>query len=275
MIYDGALRDTTNFASDQYLEINSCNVQHSRGRSYTVIRDKGRVDYHILYVVNGECLCLYGGKEYLLKKGNFVIYPPHERQRYSFMEKNTTTTMWLHFSGQGVPAIFAELGLCGGVFHTAQTQGAETAFLKMINHHSLGSSAHRVAARGCLMLLLSALAAERVSEQKEGADAVFGILEYVHLNWQKPLSLADIAGKVNLSESRVSHLFKDATGKSVHRYIADLRIAAAKEFLTSTEFSVARIGEMVGFEDPLYFSRVFRAAVGVSPIQYRAAGHSS
>ncbi len=274
MIYNGALRDTTNFTSDQYLEINSCNVQHSRGRSYIVIRDEGRVDYHILYVAAGECLCLYEGKEHLMKKGNFVIYPPHVKQRYSFMEKNKATTMWLHFSGRGVLELFAELGLCGGVFYTAQGEMAETAFIKMINHHSLGTPKHRVAARGSLVSLLAALAAEGESAQAEPSDTVFRMLEYVHLNWQKPLSLADIAGRVNLSESRVSHLFKDATGKSVHRYIADLRIAAAKEFLSSTGFSIARIGEMVGFEDPLYFSRVFRAAVGVSPTDYRAVRDS-
>ena len=73
MIYDGALRDTTNFCSSEYITINSCNTQRSRGRAYTVVREHGRVDYHILYIVEGECVCAYDGIKTAMTKGDFVI----------------------------------------------------------------------------------------------------------------------------------------------------------------------------------------------------------
>ena len=112
MIYDGSIRDTTNFHSDEYLTINSCNIQKSGGRSYTVIREYGRVDYHILYIAEGECTCLYEGNETVLTKAMFVVYPPGKKQRYSYAEGIAATSLWIHFSGIGVNKLLEKLGIC-------------------------------------------------------------------------------------------------------------------------------------------------------------------
>lgn len=270
MIYDGALRDTTNFCSTRYLEINSCNIQQSREKAHTVIREAGRVDYHILYVAQGECLCLYEGSETLMKKGEFVIYPPGVKQRYSFMEGTAVTTMWIHFSGTGVEELFEELGLRGGIFRAALRAEAEHYFRKIISANSLGTTTRKVAARGYLFNLLSALAAEESDKNSAAySGAVSQMIEYINLNWQKNISVRELAERVNLSESRTSHLFKEAVDKSIHRYIGDIKISAAKELLTNTELSVAEISSFVGFDDPLYFSRAFKSSVGVSPTEYR------
>ena len=56
-----ALQMTSEKISDEYLEINSCNVQHLTGKNYRMLRPEGRVDYHILYIAEG-----------------FVIFAPFE-----------------------------------------------------------------------------------------------------------------------------------------------------------------------------------------------------
>ena len=78
-----------------------------------------------------------------------------------------------------------------------------------------------------------------------------------------------MAAQICLSESRTAHLFKEAVGKGIHGYLMGLRISSAKELLTSTDMSISEIGEMVGFHDPLYFSRAFKSETGVSPKEYR------
>ena len=271
MIYDGSLRDTTNFSSSKYIEINSCNIQRSRGKAHTVIRGKGRVDYHVLYVAEGECRCMYEGEEYVIKKGGFIIYPPQVKQRYSFMEGMSVTTMWLHFTGVGVEELLCELGLCGGVFSSMAPAEVEHYFRKMINAHSLNMPKYRVSARGYLMNLLSALSVDGAgynSATYSGAVAV--MVEYINLNWQKSLSVAELAELVNLSDSRAAHLFRKTVGVSIHRYVGGIKIANSKELLSNTDMSVAEISSMVGYDDPLYFSRVFKAATGMSPREYRS-----
>ena len=270
MIYDGSIRDTTNYCSNEYITINSCNIRRSGGKAYTVIREQGRVDYHILYVVEGECSCLYEGATALMTKGNFVIYLPGEKQRYSFSDGKNTVTLWVHFSGWGIKEILNKLGLSGGIFRTLSERDVESCFEKMIYHFSLGTSKSLVCAEGALIELLSLLSREDGEESSVAySDTVAKMLKYIHSNWQKEITVADIAKSVSLSESRAAHIFKEAVGKGIHQYIRGIRISTAGELLVSTDMSIAAIGEMVGFHDALYFSRAFKSETGMSPRKFR------
>ena len=270
MIYDGSLNDKTNFTSSEFIKINSCNIQHIQKNPHTVIRNSGRVDYHILYVAQGECLCLYDGEEILMKKGEFVIYPPNVKQRYSFMEGTAVSTMWLHFAGVGVESILNELGLKGGVCRAALPTEVEHYFRKMISAHSLNIPKYRVSARGYLLNLLSSLATD--SSDRSSAvysGAVAKMIEYINLNWQKNISVSELAEKANLSEGRAAHLFRETVGESIHRYVNGIKISNSKELLANTDMNIAEISAMVGYNDPLYFSRAFKAYVGMSPKEFR------
>jgi AraC-like DNA-binding protein len=81
--------------------------------------------------------------------------------------------------------------------------------------------------------------------------------------------VTQLAAAVNLSESRAAHLFKEAVGISLHKYITNLKISNSKELLQNTDMSIFEISAMVGYDDPLYFSRLFKAACGISPRNYR------
>ena len=272
MIYDGSVRDKTNFCSNEYITINSCNIQKNGGKPYTVVRNKGRVDYHILYIAEGECSCLYDGVENIMTKGSFVLYPPSIKQRYSFVEGEYVKSFWVHFSGYGVGDILNKLGLCGGVYRTLIENDVESCFEKMIYNHSAGTNKSRVASEGELMKLLSLLSRENGDQNHIAySDTVVKMLKYIHSNWQKTITVSDIAKLICLSESRTAHLFKEAIGKGIHGYIAELRIASAQELLLSTELSIYEIGKMVGFNDALYFSRAFKSEIGLSPKAFREA----
>ena len=270
MLYNGTLKDKTNFKSERYISINSCNIQHGSGHSYTVLRDRGRVDYHILYVCEGSCKCFYENSEKLLKKGEFVIYPPNTRQKYSFGEGTEVTTLWIHFSGIGVEEIFSELGLCGGFFRAFIPAEAEHYFRRIISLQNFNTPCHRICAEGYLFNLLSALSTKKSEyDSTVYSDAVSKITEYIGLNWQKKISVEELAKMVALSESRTAHLFKEATGKSIHKYILEKKIQSAKELLRNTDMTVAEISRTVGYDDALYFSKVFRSEVGASPKNFK------
>ncbi len=272
MIYDGSVQDTTNVCSNEYITINSCNIQRNARKPYTVIREHGRVDYHILYLAAGECVCLYHGAQIVMKKGDFVLYPPSVKQQYSFAEGCAATTLWVHFSGYGIKSMLQRLRLFGGVSHAASEKDVETCFENMIYHHSVCTDQGQIAAEGDLMRLLSLLSEEDGAQQAVlHSSAVEGMLAYIHANWQRTVAVADVAKKVCLSESRTAHLFRAAIGKGIHQYVMELRIATAKELLQSTDMSICEIGEMVGFQDALYFSRAFKAATQLSPRAFREA----
>ena len=64
-------------------------------------------------------------------------------------------------------------------------------------------------------------------------------------------------------------LFRRAEGISIKHYHTRLRLAEAANLLLSTAMNVSQIANAIGYEDPLYFSRIFKAEFGCSPREYR------
>ena len=155
----------------------------------------------------------------------------------------------------------------GGISHAAFYADTEHYFRKMINANAVNSPKHSVLARGYLLGLLASLSTGQGHSAYSGAVAQ--MVEYINLNWQQNISVASLAEKVNLSESRAAHLFSQTVGQSIHRYINSIKISNSKELLSDTEMSISEISSMVGYSDPLYFSRYFKSEVGVSPKNFR------
>jgi len=92
---------------------------------------------------------------------------------------------------------------------------------------------------------------------------------FMHENLSSRLSVTDIAARVHVSPSRLSHLFKAETGTSIMSYLVRARIDEAKRLLASPGGNVNQVAEQVGFADPAHFSRSFKRAEGLSPSDYR------
>jgi signal transduction histidine kinase/AraC-like DNA-binding protein/DNA-binding response OmpR family regulator len=92
---------------------------------------------------------------------------------------------------------------------------------------------------------------------------------YLHENYANPLSRREIAASIGVSENHLSRIFRRELGISPWDYLNRYRIRQAKELLTGTEDSITCVALQVGFNDPAYFSRVFRRQVGQSPTAFR------
>ena len=102
-IWNGKIKDMTDFATDEFLKVNSCGFQNIT-QPFTVVRENGRQDYHFLLITGGKGEAFHNGKKHPVSAGNLVIYEPNEKQQYLF-EKNCTS-LWCHFSGTAVEEIF-------------------------------------------------------------------------------------------------------------------------------------------------------------------------
>ena len=74
---------------------------------------------------------------------------------------------------------------------------------------------------------------------------------------------------LGVSQSHLRHIFKDQTGQSLQDYLRSLKLRLAKILLQQTDFPVALIARILGYSDPLYFSRWFKRAAGFSPSEIR------
>jgi len=96
------------------------------------------------------------------------------------------------------------------------------------------------------------------------------VRQFIKENYTENININFIAERFNYSSSYLSRLFTQYTGISPYRYLIELRINRAKHLLQShKELSIKQIGEMVGYPDQGYFSRIFKRITGKSPQEFR------
>lgn len=94
-------------------------------------------------------------------------------------------------------------------------------------------------------------------------------LTFLKKNYQKHLSLDDLAAQVFLSKDYFSRVFRENTGMSVSAFLQKLRIEEACKLLTTTNYTVDQIASLCGFGDVKHFYTTFKKRTGTTPRQYR------
>jgi signal transduction histidine kinase/AraC-like DNA-binding protein/ABC-type sugar transport system substrate-binding protein len=92
---------------------------------------------------------------------------------------------------------------------------------------------------------------------------------YIQNKYSQPLSLDEIAREVGISKKRLEKNFHQELGISPWEYLTRYRVKEAKGFLKTTNLNITEVAAKIGFEDPAYFSRIFRSQTGQSPTDYR------
>ena len=95
------------------------------------------------------------------------------------------------------------------------------------------------------------------------------IIGVMKANLQQEVLPGKLAHLVNLSPSRLQHLFKAETGMSLTQYLKSLRLERSRELLETTFLSVKQIMTTAGLKNKSHFVKDFKKAYGMSPTQYR------
>jgi len=95
------------------------------------------------------------------------------------------------------------------------------------------------------------------------------VIAFIRKNYNRKLTLAEMADTVDLSRFRLSHLFKVHTGTSPERFLTRVRMEKAKHLLETEFLTVKEVMSQVGVSDASYFTRRFKEATGVTPGKLR------
>jgi|SoiMethySBSTD1v2_1073268.scaffolds.fasta_scaffold1320535_1 transcriptional regulator GlxA family with amidase domain len=94
-------------------------------------------------------------------------------------------------------------------------------------------------------------------------------IAYMTRNVNRPLQVSTLASLVNISPSHYFALFKRHTGRAPMDYFTRLRMEKARCLLDTTASSVKEVAAALGYDDPFYFSRVFKSVNRLAPSNYR------
>lgn len=109
----------------------------------------------------------------------------------------------------------------------------------------------------------------RAMESCEQSAWLREAVELLDRSFAERIAMEDVARRVGVSASRLSHVFRAQFGRSVGTYLRDLRVEAAARALRESDDSIATIAEACGFADQAHLCRMFRARHGAAPMEYR------
>ncbi|MFD6177038.1 MULTISPECIES: helix-turn-helix domain-containing protein [unclassified Isoptericola] len=209
------------------------------------------------------------GERHAVAPGDVVVLPRDRPHRYGADADDPWTVWWLHAAGTDVDDLVAagSRGLVRTPGDRFRVQGLIEEVVTALERDTTRESL--VGAAGAAWHLFSLLATERpatgsVDRAIEDAGAALRENPAAHV------TVDGLATVASLSASYFSSLFRRRFGTSVLRYQTEQRMARARHLLDTTREPVARIASAVGYDDPYYFSRRFRAVHGTTPRAYRA-----
>ena len=238
-------------------------------------RPKGRVDWQLIYIAAGEGHFILDGKEVIIPAGNMVLFQPKQEQHYYFLCKDRSQYWFVHFTGRQVKSILKhyQIPLDGYVLNTGISYEYEELFRQMRDELLECSWGYEE----MLTWLLRELFVKMHRRMSEKVTKVSGFIrdemdrakDYFRNHYNEDISIEQYAVSRNMSTSWFGKNFSAATGKSPKQFLLDLRILNAQILLETSDGTVNEIARIVGYENPMYFSRLFRKVKGLSPMNYR------
>lgn len=243
-------------------------------------RPKGRLDYQIIYIASGVGHFHFDKteNETIVPAGNIVLYRPKELQKYEYYGEDKTEVYWIHFTGSDVKNILRKYGLKDKerIFHVGSSMEYERIFKMIINELQRCQDNYEEMLTLLLTHLLIVfdreLSRKRVITNEYMDREMDNAVSYFSENYNKDISIEQYAESRGMSVSWFIRNFKKFTGTAPMQFIVSMRINNAQILLEQTNYTINEIAKIVGYDDQLYFSRLFRKQKGFPPSQYRKIG---
>lgn len=257
------------------LVVTSCGNYRMKTREiFETKRNKGRKDFQILYISAGRAHFFIDGEEHIVTAGNIVVYFPNEPQHYRYYKEEHTAVYWVHFTGSKVEEILEHYHIVKGnhIIYSGTSPDFQWMFGQIIQELQLCRPKYEemlaLHLYNILVLISRSLEINHKFTDAMEKDVSFAIY-YFRENFNKEINIEEFAESKNISVGWFIRCFRQITGQTPLQYIINLRISNAQMLLETTDYSISQISESVGYENQLYFSRIFRKQTGFSPKEYR------
>ena len=230
-------------------------------------------DHELVLITSGKGNICINGKNTTARKGLLFHFAPGIVHSLTTDEEDLMCFYAVHFdiytfSRNKAPVLSQFLIDAVSVpscFHTLKN------LFKSINSYSKNKPyGYELACTALLgQLLFEVIRSLKISEINHGAlKKAEAVISYINENIDRKITLSELSEQFSLNSSYLSSLFKEATDYNITEFINRLKTDRAKELIIEGRYKVKEVASLVGFDDPYYFSRVFKNIEGVSPGEY-------
>jgi AraC-like DNA-binding protein len=229
-------------------------------------------EYQMVYIAVGQGSLEMENQTYEVETGSVFLLFPDIGHAYRPDPATGWTEYWVGFTGPQVDALLATgiISPARPMFHPGYQASLVGGFQSILREVKVQAPLYqfRVCAE-VLRLLAEVLSLERLSVQQTRAQEIVEQAKaFIESNIRVVFDLERLGAELRLSLTQLNDVFKSYTGMTPYQYCIHVRINRAKEILASGVSSVKEIAWNVGFDDPYYFSRLFKKKTGYSPSQW-------
>lgn len=250
---------TTDAESVEYFHVNNCGYYVGIDVDIRVNRPHGRRDYQLIYVHTGSLDVMLHGIVRAVPAGYALFFAPGEPQQYRASANGSSSYYWMHFTGRACPGILAASGIAAPVFPApGGAEFADGCRAIVQEMHGAQNESYINGRAICMLARVHGAAEGRFGgvTAQMAADAADG-------------RCSDYAGLAGMSPSHFIRCFKAERHVTPNVYLTRLRMEKAQLLLRETDLKIREVAARLGYDDPFYFSNVFKKYTGISPTQYR------
>lgn len=235
-----------------------------------------RSHYLLHYILSGEGTFEVGGTRYRLRQGQGFLICPEVVTYYRADSANPWSYCWFGFNGTLAEWHLKQAGLTlSSPILEYDRDDRISRYLEWMIESRDYAKARETRLTGLLALLLSELAefGPAAASGEKGSRAelyVDKVKDFIELNYDRNMTVEDIAHFIGLNRSYLCSLFKRTMNVSIQDYLIRYRMNKACEMMGNAELSIGDIARSVGYSDPLLFSKIFKKLKGASPKHYRS-----
>lgn len=227
----------------------------------------------LIYCIAGQGILQVDGHEQSIDAGDLVLLPNGVAHQYQADPAQPWSIYWVHLGGHDVAQFFDEIAGQPGHYKVhigVHSRLAET-FQALLVAATRVQPEHLVYAANLLRSLLAFAALMRHQHLARHATLdVTRVNSYLQTALDRRLSLDELVDATStLSRYHFIREYKRQTGQTPMQAFQRIKVSHACYLLDITEESVVQVAARLGYDDPYYFSRLFKKQMGVSPQQYR------
>ena len=238
-------------------------------------RPKGRLDYQLLYILSGKAHFFFNGTERIVYAGRMVLIQPRQEQHYIYYGEDKPEVYWVHFTGSEVKNILHKfkIPMDDPIFYSGASSTYSYLFKEMIHELQTCNVGYEELLTMYLKQIFLLVQRTRLEERPTVSTYIQEEMEYARRyfneHYNQSIVIEEYAKDRGMTANWFIQSFRRVTKYTPMQYIVHLRMTNAMNLIDNTNYNMAQIAAAIGYDNSMYFSRIFKKHTGLTPTEYK------